>query len=77
MRPGDEVLGMVGALLALGTTTVIASVLPVEDVSTARFMAAFHRNLSGGVAPAAALAAAQAASSDEAVAASFVCFGAG
>lgn len=77
MRPGDEVLGMVAALLGLGTRTVIASVLPVEDVSTARFMASFHRNLSNDLEPAAALAAAQAASSDQAVAASFVCFGAG
>ncbi|MGA2210679.1 MAG: CHAT domain-containing protein [Acidimicrobiales bacterium] len=77
MRPGDEVLGMVAALLGLGTKTVIASVLPVEDVSTARFMASFHRNLSNGLEPADALASAQATSSDQAAASSFVCFGAG
>ncbi|WP_240809762.1 CHAT domain-containing protein [Actinomadura sp. WMMA1423] len=54
---GDAVLGMAGALLALGTATVIASVLPVRDDATPAFMTAFHAALANGLAPSRALAA--------------------
>ncbi|MFE9102891.1 CHAT domain-containing protein [Actinomadura geliboluensis] len=54
---GDAVLGMAGALLALGTATVIASVTPVRDEATPEFMAAFHAAVASGRRPAEALAA--------------------
>jgi hypothetical protein len=77
VRPGDEVLGLVAALLALGAKTVIASVLPVDDYATAELMVALHVRLASGQAPAAALAGARTESDDAVIAASFVCFGAG
>jgi hypothetical protein len=73
VRPGDESIGMSAALIAAGTTTVIASVGRVADDAAMRAMAAFHRRLADGTRPAAALAAAMAAED----AAAFVCFGAG
>jgi CHAT domain/Tetratricopeptide repeat len=76
VRSGDEVLGLVAALLALGSRTVIASVLPVDDQATAPLILAFHTRLAGGDAPASALAYAQTTATDPVVAASFVCFGA-
>jgi tetratricopeptide (TPR) repeat protein len=54
---GDAVLGMAGALLALGTATVIASITPVRDQDTPGFMTAFHESLAAGLGPAQALAA--------------------
>ncbi|MES9607466.1 CHAT domain-containing protein [Actinomadura verrucosospora] len=54
---GDAVLGMAGALLALGAATVIASVLPVRDDATPAFMTAFHTALAAGKTPSRALAA--------------------
>ncbi|NKZ04584.1 CHAT domain-containing protein [Actinomadura latina] len=54
---GDAVLGMAGALLALGTATVIASVTPVRDDATPEFMAAFHQAVKAGRSPSKALAA--------------------
>lgn len=89
MRPGDELMGLAAALLSLGTRTVVASVFPVPDDATRRFMLAFHRALSGGHRPAEALARAQSeshglgsvdGSGDQAgavTAAAFVCLGAG
>ena len=53
---GDAVLGMAGALLALGTATVIASVAPVRDAATPEFMSAFHTAAAAGRPPARALA---------------------
>lgn len=53
---GDAVLGMAGALLALGTATVIAAVTPVRDAATPDFMTAFHTALAGGRPAAHALA---------------------
>jgi tetratricopeptide (TPR) repeat protein len=76
VRPGDEVLGLVASLLALGARTVIASVLPVDDHATLGLMQAVHIRLAAGNSPATALAGAQAAATDPVVAASFVCFGA-
>lgn len=77
VRPGDEVLGLVAALLAQGTRTVIASVLPVGDAATAPVMIEFHRRLMAGDGPALALCGAQAVADDVVAAASFACFGAG
>jgi CHAT domain-containing protein len=76
VRPGDELMGLAGALFALGMRTLIASVVPVPDTATTELMLALHEALKAGLAPANALA--QAGSGrDAAVSASFVCFGAG
>jgi len=82
VSPGDELMGLVAALLALGTRTVVASVFPVPDEATRPLMLALHRGLRAGHPPARALARAQAdtaasAAADRAAAAAFVCFGAG
>jgi tetratricopeptide (TPR) repeat protein len=78
VRPGDELMGLAGALFALGMGTLVASVIPVPDAATRELMIAFHERLQAGLPPAHALAAVQAASAgDAAVSASFVCFGAG
>jgi len=83
VRPGDELMGFSGALLALGTSALIASVVPVPDEPTHRLMLALHERLAAGDEPAPALARAGAAALDRAVpadcatAAGFVCFGAG
>ena len=71
IRPGDETLGMVTALLSAGSATVVASVGRVADDIAANAMTAFHRAVVAGRPPAAALAhGAQRP-------AGFVCFGAG
>lgn len=76
-------MGFSGALLALGTSALVASVVPVPDEPTHRLMIALHERLAAGDEPAAALAAAAAAAldhdvpADYATAAGFVCFGAG
>ncbi len=82
VRPGDELMGFSGALLALGTSALIASVVPAPDEPTRRLMLALHERLAGGDEPAAALARAgaaldRAAPADYAATAGFVCFGAG
>lgn len=81
VRPDNELLGLSAALFALGTTTLIASVLLVGDSQTGRMMIDFHRALAAGVDAPAALAAAQLKAGEcglraLASAASFVCFGA-
>lgn len=78
---GDEVMGLVAALLALGARTVIAPVLPVADVATAPLMDALHARLARGDSPAIALAAVRASAEESdrgsvAAAAAFTCFGA-
>jgi hypothetical protein len=48
-RPaGEELLGLLGALFSLGTSAVVASVVPVPDVATAAFMTSFHAALAVG-----------------------------
>ncbi|MBI1759001.1 MAG: CHAT domain-containing protein [Actinobacteria bacterium] len=78
---GDELMGWTAALFALGTRTVVATVIPVPDQTTRRLMVALHERLRGGSSPAAALQLARTAVSDDpaerATAAAFVCFGAG
>ena len=74
VRPGDEMMGLVAALLALGTSSVVASVVPVEDQASEEFMVGLHQRLVAGEPPAAALAGAQATSVGT-VSMSYVCFG--
>ncbi len=71
IRPGDETLGMVTALLSAGSATVIANVARVADDTAADTMISYHRAIAAGRLPAAALA--------QAIrdATGFVCFGAG
>jgi tetratricopeptide (TPR) repeat protein len=44
----DEVLGLASSLLPLGTTGIIASVVPVNDEAVVPLMTALHRELRGG-----------------------------
>ncbi len=73
LHPGDELLGVASALLAMGTRTIVASVVPVPDSAARRLMLAVHRELAAGSAPAVALARAQARGAG----AGFVCIGRG
>jgi hypothetical protein len=83
VRPGDELMGFSAALLALGTSALTASVMPVPDEPTQRLMLALHERLDAGDEPAPALMRARAQAldragdADYATAAGFVCFGAG
>ncbi|MDG4764187.1 CHAT domain-containing tetratricopeptide repeat protein [Solwaraspora sp. WMMD406] len=86
IRPGDEVMGFTAVLLALGTRSLIATVLPVPADLTSTLMLDLHGRMRAGDAPATALANAQRAFGDgaggsvaaaRATAAAFVCFGAG
>jgi tetratricopeptide (TPR) repeat protein len=79
---GDEVLGLTSALFALGTRTVVATVIPVPDEATRPMMLALHAALGRGLLPAEALAQARTAadvhdSAALATASGFVCYGAG
>lgn len=84
VHPGDELIGLAAALLAMGTRSLVASVIPVPDVATVSLMVSLHRRLRGGSGPAAALAGAQLEAAgpgmhrrDRVAAAGFVCLGAG
>lgn len=80
VHPGDELMGLSSALFALGTATLIASVVPVSDWATRRMMVGLHDELSAGQDPAVALAGARSALDEEGywgAAAGFACFGAG
>ncbi|HEX5496680.1 MAG TPA: CHAT domain-containing protein [Mycobacteriales bacterium] len=81
VRAGDELLGLSATFLARGTTQLVAPVLPVPDAETAPVMIAFHRLLAAGQPAAVALASAQRSMATDAtrmaVAAGFVCHGAG
>jgi CHAT domain len=77
-RPGDELLGIAAALIAMGTRTIIASVVPVPDAGAKRLMSTLHGHLAAGDAPAVALAKAQAGLRRGAHGqAGFVCLGTG
>jgi tetratricopeptide (TPR) repeat protein len=76
VRPGDEVMGLVAALLTLGAKSVVASVVPVEDAASEQLMVALHQRLLAGDAPAVALAEAQSVTPGT-VSLSYVCFGGG
>jgi tetratricopeptide (TPR) repeat protein len=60
VRPGDELMGLAAALFALGTATVVGSVITIPDVQTVPLMAGLHRRLAAGTASSVALAEAQA-----------------
>jgi hypothetical protein len=82
VHPGDELLGLAATLLAIGTTTLVATVTPVPDEASRPLMLRLHRHLRAGAAPAAALARAQRELADTGPAArvaatGFLCFGAG
>jgi CHAT domain-containing protein len=82
VQPGDEVMGLAQALLAMGTQTVVATVVPVPDEATRPIMVDLHCRLTAGATPAEALAAAQLEAGHDnprslAAAAGFVCFGGG
>jgi hypothetical protein len=79
---GDEMLGFAAALLAGGTSTLIAPVMPVPDAETAGLMRSLHEHLRAGLTAPEALATAQAKMwTDDAAAggsaAAFICLGAG
>jgi tetratricopeptide (TPR) repeat protein len=64
----DELLGMVTALVPLGTASILASVVPVHDGATAPLMVAFHERLRGGASFAEALLAVRTAGGGDPVA---------
>jgi tetratricopeptide (TPR) repeat protein len=47
---GDELLGMISVLVPLGTTSLLASVVPVNDAAAGPLMVAFHAGLRAGAA---------------------------
>jgi tetratricopeptide (TPR) repeat protein len=64
----DELLGLVSALISLGSAGVVASVVPVNDPATVPLMIALHDHLRAGSGLAESLALAQRAVSDDSVA---------
>ena len=73
VRPGDEMTGLAAALLAVGTRTVVAPLLPVPDDTGGAPAHTWHRLVRQGTAPAAALCV---AARDEAATA-LICLGFG
>ncbi len=75
----DELLGLVSSLLSMGTSGVVASIVPINDTATAALMVAFHESLrSGATMPEALLAAREKTASDAlgvATGLSFTAFG--
>jgi tetratricopeptide (TPR) repeat protein len=45
----DELLGLASALIPLGTTGIVASVVPVNDIAVIRLMTVLHQHLRTGV----------------------------
>jgi CHAT domain-containing protein len=80
---GEEVLGLAGALLAMGSGNVVASVAPVPDQQSVDWMVRLHEAVAAGRQPSEALAAAterldpDAAPGPAAALAGFACYGAG
>lgn len=76
----DELLGLVSALISLGSAGVIASVVPVDDPATIPLMLALHRHLRSGSGLAEALRLARQAAGPDAgarsTAQSFIALGA-
>jgi tetratricopeptide (TPR) repeat protein len=75
----DEVLGLASSLIPLGTTGIVASVVPVNDLAVVPLMIALHRELRGGASLAQALRDARVGLESDPVAAatgwSFICLG--
>jgi hypothetical protein len=81
-RPGDEMTGLAAALLAVGASTVVAPLLPLPDEAAPRLAHRWHRLVSRGCGPAAALAAVAEAAAEDGPAArlaatTLVCLGYG
>ena len=77
-----EILGLSAALLRKQTATLVAPVVPIPDAETSALVTAYHRRLRSGEPPAQSLAAVQHEQGQlsphaAAVAAAFVCLGAG
>ena len=64
----DELLGLVSALISLGSAGVVASVVPVNDPATVPLMTALHEHLRAGADLAEALTLARQAVGDDPVA---------
>jgi len=83
VHAGDELLGLASALLALGTSCLVATVLPVPDHASRPLMLRFHALLDDGMRPAAALATAQhefagrGTAADRVATVGYLCYGAG
>lgn len=75
VRYGEELIGMTAAWQHSGVRSVIASAAAVNDEAAHDVLLGVHRGLRAGLDPAAALAAALPAPSDERPPAPFVCFG--
>ncbi|WP_328997322.1 CHAT domain-containing tetratricopeptide repeat protein [Kribbella sp. NBC_00709] len=76
-RGADELLGLVSALVALGSAGVVASVVPVSDPATIPLMLGLHEHLRAGDGLAEALARTHVSGDDdEAAAQSFIALGA-
>jgi CHAT domain-containing protein len=73
VQAGNEILGLAGALLGMGTRTIVASTVAASDAAAYRLMVDFHKRLLEGLSPAAALALAQTRSPER----GFVCLGDG
>lgn len=78
---GDELLGLVASLLALGTSAAIAAVLPISDLATVPLMDRLHQRMASGDGPGLALVGAAAELDQDdpaavAAGAAFVCLGA-
>jgi tetratricopeptide (TPR) repeat protein len=73
VHPGDELMGLASAVFSMGTSTLVASVVPVADDVTKALMIELHTDLVKGVSPSVALAGAQLRVRAD----GFVCFGAG
>ena len=75
----DEVLGLASSLIPLGTTGIVASVVPVNDPAAVPLMIALHRELRAGASLAEALRDARRGQEPDPVAAatgwSFICLG--
>jgi tetratricopeptide (TPR) repeat protein len=79
--PGDELLGLSAAVLSLGTTNLMGSMVTVSDSTTAALMVELHRRLKAGETPPSALAQArqildQSGEATLLATAGFACFGA-
>jgi len=82
LYPGQGLSSLSTTLLSLGTSVIVASVLPAPARGSSELMVELHRRLAAGAPPASALADARAEVAEErgealAAAAGFVCFGAG
>ena len=57
-HPGDEMIGLASALLAVGASSVVAPLLPLPDAVATTLVHDWHHHLGAGLSPAEALSAA-------------------